>query len=204
MFKKFMIDNHHSSCKDRKCGDDFNFNSRRFCELNVAKILIQIETDFYLVLIPECMFGNKYDAIIELVKRGIASKKVKGEEKHYYGEIYKSVTDKQLSDFRIRGVELKKWVTQVHYCYSNMTNKNYYITSEMKFVSKWLGTWNEDLKSSYEEAKIALKNDDYLLPQLEYLYKCNIINDCCSEIEIFKTIDALGKNIRKKTKLTTK
>jgi hypothetical protein len=200
MFKKFIIDTHSDCCKDRENGDVFGFNSRRFCESTMERILIQLESNFYLVLVPNCLINNKYDTIIELVKKGIASKKVTGEEKYYYAQIHKSVTDKDLSDFRIRGIELKKWVTQVHYCYSNMANKEYYITSDMKFIEKWLGTWNEDLKASYEEAKTALKKETYLLNQLDYLYKCNIISDYFDEIEMFKTIDAFGKSIRKKAK----
>jgi hypothetical protein len=203
MFKKVIIDVHSDFCKDKPLVSGFNMSPRGFCDLNLERVLIQLETDFYLILIPHCIMGNKYDFIIEILKKSILNRKITNTFEYYYLKISKSITDNELSNFRLRGIELKKWVTQVHYAYSDNSGKPYYICSNVNFVEKWLGTWNADLELSYQEAKIKLNNDQYLLSQLDYLYECNIIIDYCSETEMFKTIDEFAKSIRKKNKKLT-
>jgi hypothetical protein len=198
MFRKVLIDNHSSFCIDKKGEHPFNYNQRHFCEVNLDKILFQIETDFYLVLMPKCIIDDKFENIVDLVKSCIKSRKTK--DTIYESYVNKSISNKELQDLRIRGLELKKWMAQVHYIYSNAAKKVFNITSEVLFKENWLGTWNYDLNLSYLDAKEYLKNDKYLLNQLEELYETNLIKDYTSEIEVFKTIDSLTKKIRKTIK----
>lgn len=198
MFRKVLIDNHSSFCIDKKGEYPFDYNQRHLCEVNLDKILFQIETDFYLVLMPKCTIYDKFENIVDLVKTCVKSRKTK--DTIYRSDVNKSISDKELQDLRIRGLELKKWMAQVHYIYSNAARKVFNITSEVLFKENWLGTWNDDLHCSYLDAKEHLKNDKYLLNQLEELYETNLIKDYTSEIEVFKTIDSLTKKIRKTIK----
>lgn len=197
MFRKITVSDHSQMCRDENSQGIFSFNERHFCELNLERILFHVESDFYLMLVPRCIINDKYIFIEQLVRSCIQSSDIKAK---YLTDIHKSITDKDLLELRLRGKELQKWVTQVHYSYENNSRKQYYIISDISFVENWLGTWNEDLKLSYDEAKKELKGDEYLLTQLEHIYDINKIKDYCSDVEIFKTIDAVAKGIRKTIK----
>lgn len=194
MFKKIIINQHEKTCTDNENHFFGGFSNRTLCELNMEKFLFQHETNFFLVLIPRCGLNDRKDFAKNLIEQIIDNSK----KERYYALVQKSITDKDLQNFRIRGIELEKWINQVHYIYENAV-KNFYITSQVDFLENWQSGWNDKLTDSYHQAKGNI-DCPYLLKKLDELYKANLIKELYTPVEVFKTIDFMAKKMRQTIK----
>ncbi len=164
------------------------------CDLNPERFLFYLNGQFALITYNKCLeFGNHLNYKQDLIDKIITQNKI-----YDIWDVERVNIEMALQNYR-RTNHLKKYISQVNYIYSNNAGKEYCITTRVKFVDALIN--NDALIKNYKAGIISLeeKKLDYLLPQLEKLYKANIFY-CDSEIEICKTIDHLVTQINKLTK----
>lgn len=194
--KQFYIDYHTNEClalKDKVSGY-LSYDFHRYCEMNPEKFLFFLGNEFYLITYHNCFkLANDYDFKIDLIKRICNDFQI-----FEYYEIDKSYVDEDLKEFRRKNKDLKKYIQQVNYVYSNAAGKEYCITTKANYIDAICNM--DTVKNNYNIAKETLINsgNDYLLDSLNNLYHKNYIGKL-DDIEIVRTVEHLIKSINKLT-----
>jgi hypothetical protein len=186
--KEFHLDGHTDYCKMH---DKYNY-----CHRIPEKFLFYLNGRFAIINYYKCWnMGDEYEQKIDLLKVLIKNGK-------FYSQYDISRgwdIEKNLRDYRMKNIDLKKTMLEVNYIYGNIC-KDFAICTEIPF---WDGVCNEEkLKNSYEDAVNYIKENNYnewYLNCLERLYKFNLYTMQIPEIEIVKTLDHLVKSIKNYT-----
>jgi len=184
--KKYHLDSHSVLCPDNK-------EQRNFCETHPRIFLFFLNNQFHILTYYSCksMHGHidfKMDMIKEVLN--------KFEILPWY-DVRKSVVEDDLKEYRLRNKNLKKYLKQVNYIYSDNANKIYYITTEVDYFDHL--TNQDEIDKSYKEAHDYLNDNGYsnYFTDLKDLYLANkVYQNKDTELQIFKTIDHLVKQIK--------
>jgi hypothetical protein len=188
--KEFYLEEHSWSCP---CNIEATpLQWKKFCELNPERFLFLVENKFVLITYNKCMnFGDQYEYKKKLIDKVIQHNKV-----FDYYELNRIDVEKDLRDFRIRNIALKKYIRQVNYLYYNNAGKKFAITTDVPYIETLAKT--SELRKNYDDAMEFLKNNEYnyLLNDLRDLFCANTYNNNY-EAQYIKTIDHLVKEINK-------
>lgn len=188
MFKHIELQEHSQECNIYSSNDN-PFYSKHLCDLNPKQVLFFIDCNFYLITVPCCHNSSNHELAFQFLEQ---IKKLKVENK--YG-IYKSISKQDLIDFRLRGQDLKKFYSQVHYSYAGVQD-TLFITSEIDY-KQFFSDWNEKLEQSYKETLEYLNSKNIKLQdELLNLKMNNQLSLYVSEREIIKTTDHLIKHLK--------
>jgi hypothetical protein len=186
--KEYLLGEHSKSCDGfvSHCG---YYNH---CNMNPERFLFFFNSEFYLVTYFACLHGGeKYTFRQEILES--LNEKIFPSDKYYF----RRDAEKDLRDFRIRGIKLQKYIYQVHYKYCDNAKKIFVLTSTTKYLDRILD--NQKIKDSHEVAynrltELGLK---YMHDELFDLYCAN--NYDVRESEIVKNIEHLIQTIKKET-----
>lgn len=163
------------------------------CCTNPERIILFIKNDFYLIAYHKCVAPDKITFIQDLLELIIKKYKI-----YDIYDIYRGwEVEKGFREFRIRNQNLRKYVLEVNYHYSNAAKKEYVIATKTKLID---AICNVELQyNNYKIAKEYLEKNNYyfLLNDLEKLSNLNTYY--LSDYECHKTIEHLIEAINKNT-----
>jgi hypothetical protein len=179
---------------------DFHFEGcyknefHNYCKSKPSRVILCIKSNFYLITFHDCIVGEKYEFVKNIVQALVSKFKIY--EKY---EIYRGYeVEKNVREFRLKNQNLRKTVLEVNYLYSNCTGKEFAITTEVPFFDALCN--EEILLNNYNKANEYLEKAKYhwLQDNLKDLMHYNLyrLSDC----ETYKTIDHLIKSINTLTK----
>lgn len=188
--KHFYLDEHRWFC-DTKINNGSIRKS--YCELNPEHFLFFVGNEFILITYHKCMEGGDgYNFKKELIEQVIEKFKI---FPRY--EVNRGVdVEKNLKNFRLRNIPLRKFIKQVNFIYSDATGKEYAITTLIEYLDS---ICNEDaIRKNYKEATEYLSNYKYdsLLDELYSLYSANSFGNINDAAECHKTTEHIIKSIR--------
>ena len=182
-----------------KRNKDVGFIERHYYEMgrcrNFSSKLFFANGEFFYIEYPSChqSYESGCDFVVGLLnglneKKGTLLNKV----------VKSNVNTETFRDYRIRGIEMEDYFTEINYLYSDMTGKEYCIKTERPWFD--VLNYNDNLRKDFHDMKDYLKKkkNDYLIEQLNYIYNANHIY--VSEFELIKTSEHLSKLLTKKIK----
>jgi hypothetical protein len=149
-------------------------------------------TSFYLVTYNVCSeYGDKYDLYKTWLDQIIGSKK-----HHVYDIDRGERVDQEFKEMRLRGIKLKKYIKEVNYVYCNAINA-FCLSAKIPFLTALFN--HNELTDNYNSAKKYLSESglNYLIEELDELYRLNNNRIELSEYESIKSTDHLIKQITK-------
>jgi hypothetical protein len=193
--KEYILNTHAGYCD---CSNEKLSNTHRawMCSHNPERFLFFLGNQFFLITYYRCLQLD-YE-----FKRHLVEKCCKDTEIFPKYEVNKSVdVCKELKNFRIKNQALRKKIEQVNYLYTNAAGKEYAITTSTDYFDHICD--QDIIDKNYKIAKEFLesKNYNYLINQLEDLYKENVVY-ILDRQEIFKSIDHIINSINQLTKET--
>ena len=189
--KEFYLDQHSSICESRYMKDDNPWIN--FCQENVQDFLFYLKGNFFLVKYHMCLeTGCKYDWLIMLIDSIIKNNKI-----YDRYQVNKSVDlDKDLKDWRIRNIPLRKTFREVNYIYQDGAGKEYCITTAIPYEEAIIRQEVKD--DNYKIAMQYLKDtqQEHLMERLSNLAYDNTIHNYY-DINVVKETEHLVKQINK-------
>ncbi len=180
------------------CTDSDNTFMGNYCELNPSIFVFVLSAEFIVLKSPKCtVYGTEIDYVQSILNQIVDSKKMETNFKLL--NINKSITDEVFRDLRIRGIELNKYYYEVNFTYSSAST-NYNLITSIELNYKNVINYNEKITNSYNSIKEKIKgvrNEKYILKEIENLYQINKINDWSSDLERIKTVNVLIKKLKK-------
>jgi hypothetical protein len=192
MMEEYFIDVHSDFCTGRQSKDAYS----EYCQHNPERFLFYLKGRFFIIIYYPCLngYGERYAFKAEIISKII--------EKNKIFPLWKVETsinlERDLKSFRIKNVPLRKNVKEVNYIYADAADKKYCIATTVNYLDTVCNS--EEIDKNYKEAKeyITKKGYDWLLYQLDELYKHNWIGDADDNV-ITCTIDTIVKIINKQT-----
>lgn len=198
--KEIIFDSHTDLCNNNQLVIKQNsfLGRHNFCDMNPDRFVLFIANKFVLVTYFSCQdCGSHLDFKQGLLKHLLEHNKI-----YERYEVNRGVDVRDdLRNFRIRNKELRKYVQQVNYLYSDNAGKEYAITTKISYLDAICGI--EKLEERYIEALGFLKQKEYdwLLDDVKELYYANTLNGSYGvDTEVHNTIDTLVKSINQLTK----
>lgn len=190
--KEHYLDIHSDYCEAR------SRSGIKFCDTYPERFLFFVGNRFVLVAYNSCMGrGNEYEFKRSIVEAAIGQNKI-----FDLYEVNRSVrVGEELRDFRIRNRNLRKYIQQVNYIYSDNSTRLYAITTKAKYLDAICN--QGEIDNNYKEARLFLTNSEYewMLPKLEQLYFYNHLHLYQEDVvEIHRTIEHLTHTINQLTK----
>ena len=196
--KEFYLDLHDETCSCHP--DNKNKNKHHlsdFCEYNPERFLFFLGNRFGLITYHRCLSRyDHYDFKKFLIEKVITNSKV-----FEKWEVNRGVSvASELRNFRLKNKELRKYIQQVNYIYSNASGKEYAITTKTDYLDTICN--QDELDKNFKKAEAFLKSKEYdwLLPKLKALYNANTFVRSWDDLEVFKTTEHLIKSINQLTK----
>lgn len=194
--QEYYIDMHGDRCPDKNWKPPIHpldpYVPENYCDRNPVEFIFYLNNDFHYIRYHMCIASrNDYDFMRDLVQKLCEKSKL-----YEFYKVEKSVSlSVSLRKYRMKDVELKKYVNQINFLYYNMVGKEYAITTETSFLDVLVD--NDMLRDNYEKAKQFLieRGKEHHLDYLQKLYDANYLGQV-SEVEVVKTIDNLIKKIK--------
>ena len=165
------------------------------CDMNPEVLIIFASEEFWIIRYHKCtMRGwSKHDVAEYIMHKIYKKTNITG----LYDNTAKSVwLNEELKNFRIRNIQLRKYINQVNYIYGNAV-RNYAVVSQIKYLDHICSCEKIDadkeatIKYLYENGLNEYIKEVEQLAEFNYVYHYN-------DVEISKTIDEIVCQINKK------
>lgn len=184
--KTLYLDDHSERCL--KYDRTINWlNHHDVCKRNPKRFLFFLNGKYHMLIYHDCIYAHEshIDTKVWMLNTILSLSKIK--DKY---EVLKSVTYDELRQFRLKNKNIKRYHTEVNYCYSNFS-KEYYIVTERKYID--VIDKDAEYLNAYNEAKeylIEHEMESFIKELDELKWMNRIIRD--DEAEVFKTIEHIA------------
>ena len=162
-------------------------NGHEVCKRNPERFLFFLYGEYYMIIYHKCNYQHESHIDTKVLILNTILSKSKNVDEY---KVYKSIGFDELRQYRLNHKNIKKYHTEVNYCYGNF-KQDYYIITERKYIDVLVN--DVEYQKAYEEAKKYLIEHEMerYIDNLNHLYKMNkVVRD--DETEVFKTIEHIA------------